>query len=195
MKSSKSSTLNQVRYVGQSTVFRGLLRLFSCALIVLSVLCVQSCRTTKATAQTVQQTGQALTARQQSVISVEVAGATERPQADTAGLTLPLAAIKALPEGAEYSSKKGSVRVTVQRRGSDSVHVQADATTRLADPSVRVRADMDSQITALDSSNAQSVTAAGMHQQTGRQSGIWIPFLALSIIACGVFLLLFMRNK
>lgn len=136
---------------------------------------------------------QSLTAKQQSVINVEVGGAVEPRLADTTGLTLPLSAIKALPDGAEYSSKKGSVRVTVGRRGADSIHVQADATPHPQEPSVKIHAEMGSQITALDSSNTASV--AETQNQKEQKSGVLLPFLVLTIVAFGLGLLLIKREK
>lgn len=193
MRSDRSSTVRRVRFVEPSTVWYALSRLSKSVLIVLVALFIQSCRTTKAGVQTVQQSEQSLTAKQQSVINVEVGGAVEPRLADTTGLTLPLSAIKALPDGAEYSSKKGSVRVTVGRRGADSIHVQADATPHPPEPSVKIHAEMGSQITALDSSNTASV--AETQNQKEQKSGVLLPFLVLTIVAFGLGLLLIKREK
>lgn len=166
-----------------STVCQGLLRLYLSVTITVSALYLQSCASTKTAAHaglerqshTEQSTG----------VSVHLAGSQVEPVQETAELMLPITALEALPEGAEYSHAKGNTRVAARRKSGDSVLIRATGLRqKTVQPDLTVTAQSKQLSEAWDSAAALSAGETGKPRGqplTGRKGELLV--IALIFLA------------
>ena len=139
-----------------STAFHGPLRPFLCVNIMLSVLCLASCGSTRAAARA-QMKRQAVTDVQTGV-SLELTSQEGTQTRENPMLELPVSAIDSLPEGAEYSSQEGNTLVSVKKLKGDSVRIRA---TSLNPTKPRIDLKLNSSVTSLTSDTTDAVADAG----------------------------------
>lgn len=118
---------------GRLTVSAALLKLYSFALIGLSALSVQSCRTVKSTESSVALNQHQLHCDSSASVSIRKVTAVAVP-ADTAELTIAVDSFRHLPREAAFTASSGRARVIV-RRVNDTIMVWAtcDSLQRLCE--------------------------------------------------------------
>lgn len=86
-------------------------------LIMTSVLCLASCKTAKSATASASSSSDSLALR--LIQGVRVSSQTAPVSMDAASVTLPLRDLTQLPDGASYTGRQGTARVTATRKGDN----------------------------------------------------------------------------
>lgn len=169
-------------------VCRGLLRLFLSVTITASVLFLASCGSAKtaARAEVKRQANTEVDVRQG--ISLDLTGG--QAGEESPELVIPIEAIAALPEDAEYSRQEGDTRVSARRTKGDSVRIRA--TSRKAPvPELHLQAGMSDRVAVADTTEsradgrAEPAPAADQNSGESRTVNLLL-FLILVAIVYGI---------
>lgn len=148
---------------GRSTACRGPSRQFLCAAIIASALFLVSCGSAKtaARAEVKRQTASDI----RTGVSLEVTSQESAPVVESPELSLPMSAVRDLPEKAEFSRQEGNTRVFVRKGKGDSLMIGATG-IRQNTSEVKVKAGAAAQAATDDSTNV----TAGNTQRRPRDS-------------------------
>lgn len=95
------------------------LRPSSFVLIAASALCLVSCKSARSVTNAVSSSSDSLNLH--LIQGVKVSGQTAPASVDAARVTLPLESLALLPDGASYTGRQGTARVTATRKGENLV--------------------------------------------------------------------------
>lgn len=163
-------------------------RPFPFALIMVSALCLASCKSAKSATDTVSSSTDSLALRLSQ--GIRVSSQTAPASMDAASVTLPLQDLVLLPEGASYTGRQGTARVTATRKGENLVLEGESLNTGASSLTVETKQEGSS------TGQSQGRSETTHSQRIQQTKGHWPrDALAAVVILAGIAAMLLWLNK
>ena len=163
-------------------------RLFSFALIAASALFLASCKSVKSVTASRSTSSDSLSLN--IVQGVRVSSQAGVPAVDAASVTLPLQDLTQLPEGASYTGRQGTARVTATRKGGSLV-VEGES-LNTGGSSLTVETTQEGRSTGRSESESEATRTQHVQQPEGHWPR---DALAAVVILAGIAAMLLWLNK